>query len=165
MWFIDKCWPGLISRFPSLQFNIAGRNAPKWLIKNFDKPGINFHGEIANAYDFMDRNGIMVVPLFSGSGMRIKIIEAMAMQKPVLATPIGCEGIPVQHGKNIYLARNEKDFIEGIELLISNQLKREELGRESYKLILKNYDNFAISKSLLQFYNKLIHGISDHILD
>src|SRR5690606_3466459 len=119
--FINNCWPEIHDKFPELKFYIAGRQAPDWLIRHFDKPNIVYMGEIEDAYQFMNSKAIMVVPLFSGSGMRIKIIEGMALGKPIVTTPIGTEGISTESGKNIIIAEGVQEFIYGVERLISDK--------------------------------------------
>ncbi|MDD4109059.1 MAG: glycosyltransferase family 4 protein, partial [Prolixibacteraceae bacterium] len=121
LWFIDRCWPKIHEKFSDLKFYIAGRKAPEWLTKRFNGPNIVFEGEVPDAYEFMNSKSIMIVPLFSGSGMRIKIIEGMALGKPIVTTPIGTEGISTMSGKNILIADNEQEFIRDIERLINDK--------------------------------------------
>ena len=121
IWFIDRCWPVIHKKFPDLKFFIAGRRAPEWLIRRFKAPNIVFEGEVQDAYEFMNSKSIMVAPLFSGSGMRIKIIEGMALGKPIVTTPIGTEGISTMSGKNILIADNVNEFISHVERLIADQ--------------------------------------------
>ena len=104
IWFVENCWPGLHQQFPNLKFYVAGRNAPAWLINKFHYPNIEFVGEVEDAYRFMNSKSIMIVPLFSGSGMRIKIIEGMALGKTIVSTEIGAEGIEVSDNENILIA-------------------------------------------------------------
>lgn len=154
IWFIDKCWPRIRSRFPNLQFYIAGRKAPDWLIRRFHVPNIQFLGEVPDAYQFMNSKSIMVVPLFSGSGMRIKIIEGMALGKPIVSTPIGTEGISTQSGTNILIADNEDEFVNDIERLIMDETLLNRIGRNAIEYIQKKFDNLTLAGALTGFYLK-----------
>jgi len=154
-WFLKRCWPDLHSKYPELKFYIAGRNAPDH-IKNIDEPNVEFLGEVDNAYTFMENKAVMVVPLLSGSGMRIKIIEGMALQKSIVSTSIGAEGIGVTHGTDIIIADGPEKFTEGIENLLNNFDKFEAIGKNAKKYVEENYDNLSISKSLMGFYKELI---------
>ncbi|NLA24321.1 MAG: glycosyltransferase family 4 protein, partial [Bacteroidales bacterium] len=89
IWFIENCIPILKTSNPDIKLHIAGRNAPEWFVKKINIPEIVYHGEIDNALKFMGKYGIMIVPLLSGSGMRIKIIEGMALGKVIVSTPLG----------------------------------------------------------------------------
>lgn len=154
-WFLKNVWKDLHSKYPELKFFIAGRNAPE-SIQNIKEPNVVFLGEVDDAYAFMESKAIMIVPLLSGSGMRIKIIEGMALSKSIISTSIGAEGIGVSHGKEIMIADDAEKFTSGIESLLNNFDKFEALGREAAKYVEANYDNLSISKSLEGFYKELI---------
>lgn len=156
IWFIEKCWPKIHEKFPELKFYIAGRKAPDWLIRRFHAPNIVFMGEVSDAYQFMNSKSIMVVPLFSGSGMRIKIIEGMALGKSIVSTPIGTEGISTQSGKNILIADNEKEFVADIERLINDNELFQTIGRNAIEYIHEKFDNLALAGALTEFYKKNI---------
>lgn len=152
IWFIERCWPKIHEQFPDLKFYIAGRNAPDWLVRRFHAPNIVFEGEVADAYQFMNSKSIMVVPLFSGSGMRIKIIEGMALGKPIVSTPIGTEGISTQSGKNILIADNEKEFVADVERLITDNELFQNISRSAIEYIQEKFDNLALAGALTDFY-------------
>jgi len=154
IWFIDRCWPKIHDKFPSLKFYIAGRRAPEWLVKRFSAPNIIFMGEIADAYEFMNSKSIMIVPLFSGSGMRIKIIEGMALGKPIVTTPIGTEGISTMSGKNILIADNEQGFLLDIERLITDPELFKAISANAIEYIQQKFDNLALAGALIGFYKK-----------
>ena len=154
LWFIEQCWPGIHEKFPDLKFYIAGRNAPDWLIRRFNAPNIVFEGEVTDAYKFMNSKSIMVVPLFSGSGMRIKIIEGMALGKPIVSTPIGNEGISNAAGKNILIAENRDEFISAIERLISDKDLFDRISRNAIEYIHEKFDNLALAGALIRFYKE-----------
>ncbi len=110
IWFLDNCWNDIHQKYPELNFYIAGRNAPVWFQRKLSLPNIIYKGEVADAYEFINSKSIMVVPLNSGSGMRIKIIEGMALGKPIITTTIGTEGISTTSGKNIIVAEDKAGF-------------------------------------------------------
>ena len=153
-WFLKNVWKNLHAKYPDLKFYIAGRNAPDY-IRNIKEPNVVFLGEVDDAYKFMESKAIMIVPLLSGSGMRIKIIEGMALGKSIVSTGIGAEGIGVRDEHNILLADDPEKFTAGIESLLNNFDKFEALGRNADKFVEENYNNLSISKSLTGFYKKL----------
>ncbi|MEA3443128.1 MAG: glycosyltransferase [Bacteroidota bacterium] len=158
MWFLDKIWPKVIKKFPKLKFYVAGRNAPVWMEKKLsDTPNVIYIGEVDDAYKFMNSHSVMIVPLLSGSGMRIKIIEGMAYAKCIVTTAIGTEGIETSHNKNIMIGNNETDFFLSIVQLIDDKQKRIDLGKNATLFVAKYYDNNVISKNLINFYQSQIN--------
>jgi len=153
-WFIDECWPEIHKNNPKLNFYIAGRNAPGWLVRKFIRANIIFLGEIPDAYEFINSKSIMVVPLFSGSGMRIKIIEGMALGKSIVSTRIGTEGISTTPGKNILLADNKDDFVAAIEKLLNDKSYFMEIGKNAIDFIHAKFDNLKTSADLIEFYKQ-----------
>jgi glycosyltransferase involved in cell wall biosynthesis len=156
IWFFDQCWPQIHTQNPNLKFYLAGRNAPEWLERRFKLEGVVYLGEIPNAYDFINSKAIMVVPLFSGSGMRIKIIEGMALGKPIVTTDIGTEGIPTQDGQNIMIANDADQFVASINRLINNRALFNEIGKNAIGFIQEKFDNLSQAGALIDFYKKQI---------
>ena len=154
IWFLENCWSEIHKKYPSLKFYIAGRNAPGWLEKKLGLPNVVFLGEIPDAYKFMNSKAIMIVPLFSGSGMRIKIIEGMALGKAIVTSPIGTEGIATTPGKNILVAENSKEFIQAIDKLLNDKNYFLELGKNAIEFIHEKFDNLEASEGLIGFYKK-----------
>ena len=113
-----------------------------------------FLGEIEDSYKYISSNSIMIIPLFSGSGMRVKIIEGMALGKVIISTSVGAEGIKCSHNKNILIADNEKDFILEIKRVINNKSIFTELSKNAYEFVRNEYDNLKITKELLAFYKR-----------
>ena len=151
VWFIDNVW-GQIQRDIKIHFHVGGRGAPDWLKKKLLSNNIDFHGEVDNAYQFMNRYAIMVSPVFSGSGIRIKILEAMMMGKAVISTRIGSEGILYTHGENIMLADDPSTFTRFILDYSSNRKKYDNIAASGRKFVLENFNNLKFCKSLDEFY-------------
>lgn len=154
LWFLEHCWTAVHQKFPELKFYIAGRNAPRWFQKKLDLPNIIFEGEVPDAYDFINSKSIMVVPLFSGSGMRIKIIEGMALGKPIVTTSVGTEGISTTDGENIVIAETAEKFVGSISRLIEDRDFFEKIGRNAIEYIHEKFDNLAASAALIEFYKQ-----------
>jgi len=151
LWFVDECFSEILKEFPNIKLNIAGRNAPQWLIKKLEHKNIKFIGEVVNAYGFIQNPGPIIVPLFSGSGMRVKIIESMALKKTIIATTIAAEGINCSHKINILLANNKVEFINSTLSVLNNLNKQKEIGENAYKFVEKNYGFEKIASNILNF--------------
>ena len=146
-WLLDNVWPKLHKNFPELKFYIAGRRPPKWLL-DIKIDGVEVVGEVDDAAKFMKSKAIMPVPLFSGSGMRVKIIEAMMLKKAVVSTSIGIEGIIHKVGEDVLIANNAEEFVDRIGLLIEDSEKYNNICDSAKENIEQNYSNEVLSKKL-----------------
>lgn len=156
LWFIDKCRLLLLKKYPETRLTIAGRNSPQWLVDKLNLPNISYLGEVPDASKYMQQHGIMIVPLLSGSGMRVKIIEAMGHCKPIVSTSIGCEGINVQNKKQIMLADTPSNFVEAIVQLIQQPKLATQIANNSLTFVKENFSNQQLAEKLLAFYRKQI---------
>lgn len=155
-WFVEEIWGNVQKEIPEAKFYIAGRDIPDWIF-DYNNQGKNIEvvGEVTSAVDFMNSKSIMVVPLKSGSGMRIKIVEGMALGKPIVSTSIGAEGIEYTHQKNILIADSKQDFVKELVTLLQNQQKQEEIGKEAIQLVQEKYSNYSRIGDLLAYYQKI----------
>jgi len=147
-WFLEEVWLNLRERFPNLEIHIAGRNTPDWIFQKAGN-GVVVHGEVSNASDFLLKYPISIVPLFSGSGMRVKILESMALARVVITTQLGLEGIPAEHEKEVLLANTKNEFIEKVEWIIQNEQKMLSIRTTARNFIENNYDYKVIAKKVL----------------
>ncbi len=155
IWFIDKVWPLISKQKPEIQLFIAGRNAPDRLVKKFIIKNINYLGEVNDAHEFLNKYAIMIVPLFSGSGMRVKIIEGLFLGKAIVSTSIGAEGIEITDRKDILIADNPEKFANSILELTLNKEFYDEICINARNLALNKYDNNQIINNLLNFIGSL----------
>jgi len=156
IWFFNQCWPKIHSENPDLKFYLAGRNAPEWFERLIKLEGVEYLGEINDAYDFINSKAVMVVPLFSGSGMRIKIIEGMALGKSIVTTDIGTEGIPTENGNNILIANDAAQFTDAINRMINDRALFDQIGKNAIGFIQEKFDNLSQAGALVDFFNKQI---------
>lgn len=152
-WFIQEVWPALLERMPALQLYIAGRNIPQnhqqLMAKN-----IKILGEVPDAKAYMNSKKMMIVPLFSGSGMRVKIIEAMALGKPIIATTLAAEGIAYQKDKELIIADTKKEFIEKIYYYMNNSESCKYISKEAINFVKAHHDNDYLIQQLVKFYQE-----------
>lgn len=154
IWFLDNCWKRVLNKNLKLKFYIAGRNAPEWFIKKIRQKNVVFCGEVESAVDFINSKALMLVPLLSGSGMRIKVIEGMALGKTIISTDIGVEGIDIKDNKNVLIANTPEEFVEKITNIFEEKKHFLEIGNNAASFVSENFDNFAVSKKLLNFYKE-----------
>ena len=155
LWFLDQVWKPVSDMYPNLKIYLAGRNIPDDILTPEIK-NVEIIGEVEDAKDFMRSKTIMVVPLLSASGIRVKIIEGMALGKAIVSTKVGAEGLDVEHGKHIMVGENAAECREFISKLVDNPDHIKEMGRSARKLVEKTFENNHISQKLEKFYNQLI---------
>jgi len=154
LWFIHHVWDKVLAKIPHAKFYVIGRGmSAKMLALN--KPNVVVIGKIQNAEKVYHHYSVMVVPLLSGSGMRIKMIEGMAYAKPIVSTSIGAEGISITPAKNCLIANTPEDFANAIIEILSDKEKRNSLQQEARNFIEQNFENNTLVKKLVDFYKAL----------
>ena len=147
-WFLEKVWPLLRGRFPKLGFDIAGRNAPEGFLRE-KIPGVQFLGEVPNAADFVAAHSIALAPLRSGSGLKVKVLEAMALGRVVLGTSIALEGIPAQDRREVLLANTPEDFVRQVSFLLEKPELAAQLGTAARDLIQSAFDYRDVARKMI----------------
>lgn len=152
-WFLDQVWPLVHSQIPSVTLFLAGRKMPDDLL-NLHLEGVNVVGEVPDAASFIASKQINVVPLLSGSGIRVKIIEAMSMGKVVITTTRGAQGIPCTDGENLLIADTPQQFANQIKRCVDDAAFREHVGRNARQFIADTYCIETLTRKLLDYYEK-----------
>lgn len=155
-WFLKKVWPSLHMLRPNLKLHIAGRNTPKHIM-NLNISNVVVHGEVEEATKFLAQHSILLVPLFSGSGMRVKILEGMAMGSVVVTTSMGAEGIPCKDQENILLADNKDMFLEKIQLCLDNPGLMKKISNNARDFVSQKFDYIQVGKQLLKSYKEKLN--------
>jgi len=153
-WFIEEVIPFIKEVYPNFIFRIAGKKMPEWFFKRQNK-NLIVDGEIRDSLKYHEDKAIMIVPLLSGGGIRIKIIEGMALGKTIISTSTGAEGIPYTDRENILIANNKEDFVRQISKCLHSKEFCREIGRKAQILATKNYDYNKTAKSMIRFYKSL----------
>ncbi len=154
-WFLEKVWPTVIEKYPEVKLRFAGKKMPDEFYR-YAGPQVEVSDFVEDAKQYMAEGSIMIVPLFSGSGMRVKIIEGMAMGKAIVTTPIGLEGIPAQNGKEVMVADSVAAFLNAIYRLIENPELKINLGKNARRLTEEIFDNHKIGGRVVHFYRDLV---------
>ncbi|HEY0029853.1 MAG TPA: glycosyltransferase family 4 protein [Bacteroidia bacterium] len=156
-WFLQEIWPEVLKKNEKIKLYLAGRNMPDWL-KQLHQANVVIKGEVADSHAFINSHSIMIVPLNSGGGMRVKIIEGMALGKTIISTAIGAEGIEYENEKNILIANTEEEFVRAISKCVSDKAFSDTIGRNARLLAETKYNNQKICDTLSDFYRTLIKG-------
>jgi len=150
-WFIESCWKNISENYPNVKLCLAGRNMPEQILET-KMCNLSTCSRVDDAHDFMSKHTIMIVPLLSGSGVRIKIIEGMALGKTIISTTIGAEGIICENKKNILIANSPEEFFESVKYLMENKNEITRIGENARKNIEENYCIDKTTNKLIGFY-------------
>ncbi|MGB4970485.1 MAG: glycosyltransferase, partial [Saprospiraceae bacterium] len=156
-WFLNEVWPVLIKKFPFIEFHFAGRNASADLAE-INLKGVFFHKNVLDSKKFLLAYPILIVPIFAGSGIRVKILEAMALGRVVITTSIGLEGIPAKHKEQVFIANTVEDFINSIEQCHLKYSKLQSIGESARNFVLNHFDSSKLALKLVHAYKKALHS-------
>ena len=154
LWFLTEVMPLLIERYPAVKIRLAGKEMPDEIYA-FEGSNLTVDGEVENAIEYQKDKAILIVPLLAGSGIRVKIIEAMSLGKSIVSTSIGAQGIQYTNGKNILIADDPKSFAKAIITCIQSPVLRTNLEKNGKSLIRETYSLKEVGKQKIAFYNQL----------
>lgn len=155
-WFLENFKHDLTEGDLRVKFYVAGNDIPE-SFDDYEVMGkIFIPGEVDNALEFINSKSIMIVPLLSGGGMRVKIVEGLAMQKCIISTNLGAEGIHFEHGVNMLIANNQEEFYDAIQHCITNEEYCLEIGRNARKLVEEQHDTNIVTRRLVEFYETVL---------
>ncbi len=153
-WFFREVWPEIQLKWPGLTLDLAGRN-PAYYFNGRNLPdNVRLKGEVEDAVEFFHHHTVMIVPLLTGSGIRIKILEAMAMGKTVISTRIGAGGLEAIDGEHLFLADTPSEYVSILENLQTEQDHLQNVGLKSRQFVKENFDILALSEKLISFYKE-----------
>ena len=155
---VRQLWPELQREFENIYFDLVGSNPPIEAIR-LSEEDVNFkvHGFVDDIRPLVNDAGIFICPITDGGGTKLKILDALAMGKAIVAHPIACEGIDVTDGVNVMFADNVSDYITKIRLLISDDQLRLSMGVAARELVEKKYSYTAIGKQLSELYQTCLN--------
>ena len=147
-WFLKKAWPRIHKALPEFEFFFAGRNMPDEFTK-MHLAGVHCIPDVADANAFIADKKILIVPLWSSGGIRVKILEAMAAGKVVITTRQGIKGITAMPGEHYLAADNTDQFVQTVKWCIGNKTEAARIGQKAQQLIREKYVQSDIMKNIV----------------
>ncbi len=155
MWFYTNVLPIVVQQIPGVRVLVTGKGkAPE--LDALRDPRVEIAGYVDDVAPCYAKTAVCIVPLFTGSGMRIKILEMMAYGKPVVATSIGAEGIHVTDGENIFISDDPAAFAEKIIALLKSADLRRTIGAAARKTVQSEYSWESVAEKFEQAYSPII---------
>ena len=154
-WLLEKVWKDVLRELPDAKLILAGRGMPD-SIKQHASSAITIMEDVESSVEFYKTFDIMLVPLWSGSGLRIKLVEGLAYGKAIITTSIGAEGIPYVASKHLLIADNSTDFKNAIVSLLKSETAKMELQQAARALAEAEFNYKIIAEKLIGFYQRLL---------
>ena len=149
MWLKDEVWPMVNKALEGARLELAGRHMPDGWVSEPDR-GIVVLGEVENAADTYNTSCVVVVPVHAGSGMRIKMAEALAAGRPIVTTTKGMEGLALQSGIHVLVADTNEDMAEAIVKVLTDPQLALSLGKAGREWAVEHLSHRARARELTQ---------------
>lgn len=141
IWWLREGYEHLLSIRPNLIYDVVGARPPQSLqVLAAACRGVHLHGYVADVTPFWMKAAALAVPILSGGGVRVKILEAMAMGVPVVSTSLGCEGLDVRDGTHVLIADTPETFSLACAEVLRDKKLAKYLAENAHQLILERYD-------------------------
>ena len=153
-WLCNVLLPKLHEKDPNIVLHIAGSYSDEIKSNLTYSKNINFHGFVKDSNEFMVNNGIFVMPIRTGSGVRVKALEAMALSVPIIASEMALEGLECEN--SFLKADGIDDWLEKIHLLRSSESMRIDLSNNAYSYVKSKYNIEQIDKLIKKELEKIL---------
>ncbi|GAA6619209.1 glycosyltransferase family 4 protein [Scytonema sp. NUACC26] len=147
---IEKVWVQIHQAMPNARLIIAGPYPENIHSYNKGIPGVEFAGFVDNLSELYQQARVVCCPILSGGGTRVKMVEAAAYGKPIVATRVGSEGLEFKGGQEFLMRDNPKDFAEACLELLQNYDLCDRLGNAARATAIKKYDRANIVRLIRQ---------------
>ena len=150
-----ELWPALKKEIPGISVDIIGATPPEDIVQLSEKDDdFNVHGFVDDILPYMNKAAVYICPIMDGGGTKLKVLDALSMQKALVAHEIACEGIRVEDGKSVMFAQTVDEYIRAIKQLLENDELRYVMGREARRLVEEEYAYEKVGKKLSDLYQQ-----------
>ena len=157
LYMCDEIWPRLSDAFPNITWTVVGSSPPERLLQLAnDDSRITVTGFVDDVREYIAKAQVYLCPMRDGGGTRLKILDALAMAKPIVATTMAYEGISVAPEKNVLVADTPEAFVRQIGRLVADSTLREKIGAEARKFVIENYSWPVIGEQLEKCYQSIL---------
>ena len=156
LYFHEQIFPLIEAQMPQVKFYIVGQNPTERVKQLSRRDNVIVTGMVDDVKPYIAKASVYVVPLRIGGGTRLKILEALAMEKAVVSTTIGCEGLQLTQGKDILVADEPEKFARLVIQLAQDEKFRQRLGRSGRRQVEEKYDWRSIGKQLNELYGRVL---------
>jgi polysaccharide biosynthesis protein PslH len=156
LWFLHQVWMDVHEALPEYKLIIAGGGAPDEITRFHGHYNIEVIGFVSEVVPLLHESAAMIVPLKSGSGMRIKIIEAMAAELPIITTSVGCEGIPILHQQDCIIGNTVDELHQAIIDFARLEDQGNRLASNALRIASEQFSWDSISRNTVELYRNIV---------
>jgi polysaccharide biosynthesis protein PslH len=149
-WFLQEAWPSIRNEHPGTEIHLGGKDIRQSFSTRVEE-GIFVHSTVPDATAFMEQYDIMVVPLKSGSGLRIKILQGLSLGKPIISTTKGAEGIPFENDRELLIADEAAGFVRQAGRLLKSVELKKKLATNGQQLVRDHFSTETNVKRLREW--------------
>ncbi len=157
VYFAESILPLIRRRRPLTRFTVVGQGAPG-AVARLAGDGVQVAGRVPDVRPYLARAAVVVVPLRAGSGTRLKVLEALAMARPIVSTSLGCEGLDVEAGRDLLVADEPEGFARHVLRLLDEPAAGRLLGSAGRRLVESAYGWPAAAQVLESFHGRLLEA-------
>ena len=157
LFLADEVLPRVHETHPGARVVVVGRGGPEEL-NQVRRPNVEATGEVPDVRPYLARAEVVAVPILAGSGTRFKVVEGLAMAKPMVSTAVGCEGIGVEHGRHLLIADSAEDFASAIVQLFDDAAAGASLGRAGREFVEREYSWGRAGERLQALYDVVLEA-------
>ncbi len=156
-YLVDVVWPLILARCPEARLTIVGRGEPATL-RALARPGVTLTGEVADVRPFLRDAAVVVVPIRMGGGTRLKVVEGLAMEKAMVSTSLGCEGVNVRGAEHLLIADEPPTFADAVVTLFGNRPLARSLGSAGRERMEREYSWALAGERQEELYRLVLSG-------
>jgi len=150
--FIKKIFPEIKRLYPNIKFFIVGANPTEKLKKlvRLNSSNIILTGYVENFSEYILKTDLFIAPIYFGTGIKTKILDAMSLGMPVITTPLGVQGLSVKHLRDIIIVNDDKEFVYFVDKLLKDEELRSSIGKKAYQYVNKYHNYEKIRREFLK---------------
>jgi GT2 family glycosyltransferase/glycosyltransferase involved in cell wall biosynthesis len=154
--FVNDVLPGILRERPNAHLTVIGAHAPHGLESRLRRPGVTFLGPVEDIRDPLSRHAVFVCPILSGSGVRVKLLEAFAAGIPAVSTTLGAEGL-LEHGSDfLVVADRAEEFAHGVVEMLADPARARDLAERARREVEQHWDMRVLTERLEGHYREVL---------
>jgi glycosyltransferase involved in cell wall biosynthesis len=154
-YFHSQVYDTLKQRFPDLKLFVVGQNPPPVIRALAKDPSIYVTGFVEDVRPYVAQASVAIAPFVSGMGIKNKILEAMAMAKPVVTTSIGVRGINATHDSHLCIADSPLEFADQVEALLLDEAKRRRIGYQAREFVMRHHSWSCVTDKIEAIFDEV----------
>lgn len=153
-----ELWEDMKKNHPNIKMNVIGANPPKDLLEFAQREsGFNILGFVDDLTPYLNQATGYLCPISDGGGTKLKLLDAMASGKAIVAHEVACEGLLMEHGETALKCKTQQDFIQAVNDVVNNASLREGLEKKSRVHAVEHFSSRQIGKKLAEKFTQLSH--------